>query len=463
MPYLSESINEPSSESEASSPAIRSTLRRALTALETGDFYARWEAAKTISACGVEAAQSGSPEAVINPLLHLLWAEDSEEEISWYIARILGTLNHPLAVQGLTHLLQTSQSSDVAVMAATALANCGTAAISPLTDLLHQPKMKLIAIRALAQIEHPDVVPILLTLTSDSLAAARSTAIDALSRFSDPAILEALFVALRDSDSSVRRSAVGTLGFQAQTLCASSRIKSGFRTTHSLDPFDTRLIDVLKPLLWDLDLDVCCQTALALGRIGTSSAISALSKVLQSANTPVLLQQSIIRALGWSETPEAISCLKQALFHNKAFAEEGSLEIITVFGRFRQSESCVLAVQILLDLLHVQHSVSQTSKGRQTIAHSFGQMVTTLKKVTSGNSGNSSVHQKQFAKIMNALIDFLEDADTGVRLHTIAALKAFDDRLVNSKLAALMQSETISLKLREGITVALAERQRSII
>ncbi|MEP0912144.1 HEAT repeat domain-containing protein [Leptolyngbya sp. GB1-A1] len=446
MPYLSEFINEPFSESDNCSNSVSSVLHCALIALETGDFYTRWEAAKTISACGIEATQSGSPEEVINPLLNLL-QEDSEEEVSWYIARILGTFGHPLAVQGLTHLLQTSCSVDVAGMAATALANCGAAAIPSLTDLLHQPEMKLLAIRALAQIEHPEVVPILLPLTLDSLPAVRSAAIDALSRFSSSAIQDALFAALQDFDSSVRRSAVGALGFQAQVL------------TGENNALMDAVIHALKPLLWDLDLEVCCQTALTLGRIGTADAVSELGKVLQSSNTPASLQQAIIRAIGWIGTPEAMACLQQALFNSAILNDESQIEIVTVLGRLKQVELCPTAVQNLLDLLHTQHPISQTSKGKQTIAHSLGQ----LAAISESNiSANQHSNQKQSSEVITALIRLLEDSDAGVQLHVIAALKAFDQDAVNFELVRFSQDTAISANLRKGIGIALAERKRSI-
>jgi len=462
MPYFSESVDEPISGHisghvsgyipghAASGNSVSPEFHRALIALETGDFYSRWEAAKLISACGIEALQRGSLAQVIEPLLNLLQADDLEEEVGWYVARILGAFDHPLAVQGLTHLLQTSQSADVAGMAATALANCGAAAIPPLTDLLHQPEMRLLAIRTLAQIQHPEVVEVLLTLTSDPLATVRSTAIDALSRFTSPAILEALLVALHDPESSVRRSAVSAIGFQAQSLDPDFHEEPVSAEKHSL------LVKALQPLLWDVNLEVCCQTALTLGRIGTPDAIAELCSVLQSHSTP-LLQQAIIRAIGWIETPETVIRLQQVMFNCMTLAEESQLEMITVLGRLRQTESSRIAIQTLLDLLRSHHSISQTSKGKQTIAHSLGQLISVIRNIPSSHRESSD---KQSDEVITALIYLLEDSDSGVQLHVIAALKAFDDRSVNSKLISLTHSETISTNLHEGITVALEERKR---
>lgn len=437
---MPEPTSEPGNYSGSMSPA----LHRALTTLEDSDFYARWEAAKQITACGVEA---------IDPLLHLL-EDEPDEELTWYIARILGTFDHPLALHGLIHLLH-SDSQDVAGMAAAALANFGVAAIPPLTNLLHQPQPRLLAIRALAQIHHPDVVPFLVQLTADPLADVRAMAIDALSRFNhsaafSPTITEVFFAALTDPESSVRRSAVSALGVQAQSFNHSD---FGSRALNSRD-----LIEALQPLLRDVDLEVCCQTALTLGRIGRPETIAPLNQALQSPTTPIPLQQAIIRAIGWTGTLEAVNCLQHALLSD-CLPQESQLEIVMVLGRLKAVEAREAATQILLSLLDRQHSLSQTSKGKQTIVHSLGQLIENSEGVISVNS-ESNVEKAD--QMIDTLIPLLGDRDTGVQLHVVAALKDFDPHRVNLKLTTRMQDETISADLREGIKTALVERTRSI-
>lgn len=444
MPYFSHAMPEPTFESENPDSSINLALHRALAALEDSDFHTRWEAAKQITACGV---------AAIEPLLHLL-EDDPDEDLTWYIARILGTFDHPLALHGLIQLLH-SESEDVAGMAATALTNFGVAAIPPLTDLLHQPQTRLLAIRALAQIHHPDAVPLLLPLTADSLAPVRSTAIDALSRFNhsasySPAITEVLLTALKDLDSSVRRSAVSALGVQAQGFQAQGLNFSDFNSDD--------LIQALQPLLWDIDLEVCCQTALTLGRIGIPESIAPLNQVLQSPTTPIPLQQAIIRAIGWIGTVDALDCLQQGLLSDR-LPEESQLEIVMVLGRLKTSEVREFAANFLLNVLNSQHSLSQISKGKQTIVHSLGQL---LENTEGETLGNIKSDLEQANRMIDTLISLLGDRDTGVQLHVIAVLKDFDPAWVNFKLTARMRDETISADLREGIKTALAERERSI-
>jgi HEAT repeat protein len=412
-----------STEIYANAVHSESRVQAAIDALKLGDFQARWEASKLLSNSGT---------AAIEPLLSILEEEDTDWELLWFVARILGNIEHPSAVSGLVNLLATTAHEEVAGMAAAALAHHGTAAIAPLTNLLQQDATRLMAVQALAQIRHADAVPPLLTMVSDAAPATRTAAIEALSHFYTPAISAVLLTVLEDVAATVRKAAVVGLGIQAAQM----------------DTAD--LVERLQERLRDFHLDVCCQAAIALGRIGTNQAADALFEVLQSPHTPVALQIEAVRALARMDTPHALdrlqSLLKQfvaaansesALAHNAlTLAPDVQQEIITVLGRVESPETQAQATQILLDTLHAFLPVL-SPKHKQTIALSLGQL-------------------GQRAAI-DALIHLLADPNASVRFHAIAALKQLDLQQSYQRLCEYANHSDLDESLKQGITIALQE------
>ncbi len=395
-----------------------SALATALAILKTGDFHSRWDAAKAIPAFG---------ETAIAPLLDLLQSEAAEEtELPWFVAKILGNLNHPAAIDSLIHVLQSTDQAEVTAVAAVALANHGSAAIAPLTALLSQPSTQLIAVQALAQVQHFAVVQPLLTVVNDASPDVRSAAIEALSHFYDPAITAALQSALQDPNTAVRRAAVVALGIQAER---------GDRQA---------LTEMIRPLLWDLNPQVCRQATIALGRLGTAAAIEALSQGLNSAHTPVVLQLDIVQALIWMDTAAALAPLRQFLeagLANSATANSAVEQaIITALGRVEAPETQRVASQILLGLLETQHPVVQTPQGQQHLARSLGQL-----------------HDP---RSIDALISLLSESNACVRLHAIAALKQLEAAGSYQRLQALnAEATSLSEALKAGVETALQEWQ----
>jgi HEAT repeat protein len=397
-------------------------LETALEILRAGDFQTRWDAVKVISGFG---------EQAIAPLLNLVEEEETDWELLWFIARILGNLEHPTAVVALSNLLRTADNPEVAGMAATALANLGKAAIAPLSELLTDQSTRVLAVQALAQIRDPEVVPPLLETVEDASATVRATAIEALSHFYSPSISRVLLMALRDPAAPVRQAAVVGLGVQANQ--------------HD----KPRLIADLKPLLSDLNLEVARQAAIALSRIGTSEAVAALFEALQSSYTATVLQIEIVRALGRIGDLSALNCLQQFFDLNTSQAPGSSLpvfpidslfvarEAVTVFGRLESADSKEKATEILLGLLQRQHPIAQDTKGKQAIALSLGQL-----------------GQPQ---AIEYLIQLLADPDASVRLHAIAALKQLAPETARDQLEQLLTREPLDRELRAGVAIALQE------
>lgn len=409
-------------QSDEGTDRLSQTLEAAILLLHTGDFNQRWDAVKILSNSG---------EAVIPPLMQLL-VEDAETdwELLWFIARILGNLNSPAAVKALIQLLEVTDQPDAVAMAIMALSQCGEAAVAPLADLLVHSETRLLAVQALAQISSAAIVPPLLTVSQDDSVDVRVAVLEAFSHFCHPSLTELFQQALRDPAARVRQAAVTAIGLQA-----------------SAQP-DVNWVGMIQPLLWDVNFNVCAQTATACARIGTPAAVALLIEVLQSAPTPNLLRLEIIRALVWIGNLDALIALQQFLLHrfpadsrlarpNDSFLPDALLaqEIITALGRVTHPASRQIAANILLNVLNQAHPVINTPEGKQQVALSLGQL--------------------QEPEAIDPLIHLLADSNPGVRLHLIAALKQFGNPAYNR--LQFWQAATENLALQAGIGVALQE------
>lgn len=387
--------------------------------LKNGDFQARWDAAKAIA---------HHDRLALPALLTLLQQEDADSELLWFIARILGNLEHPAAINALIHLMQSTDVPEVVEMATAALAQRGTDAISALTPLLAHSSTQLFAVQALAQIHHPQVVPPLLQVAQDSPPPIRAAAIEALSHFYDPALVPIFFSALQDSASAVRQAAVIALGIQ------------------STQYFQPEIVDRLQPLLEDINLEVCRQTAIALGRIATTTATAALLNVLQSAHAPTLLQIEAVRALARIDSLQAIEGLHHYLFNIPTPLPNKFLdvcqEIVAVLGRVESAATREASANLLINLLTTSHPATQSLKAKQSIALSLGQLGQLL--------------------ALNPLIQLLADSHPSVQFHAIAALKQLAPEAAYLRLQAWATQEELAAPLRAGITVALQEWNRGL-
>lgn len=404
---MSQHLSDLSDSSKTVQQEEASALQSALDRLQQGDFQTRWDVAKTVPSFGAVA---------IAPLLTILEEEETDWELLWFVARILGNLNDPSVIAALVNLLRTAENTEVASMAAMSLANYGTAAVAPLTQLLQPDSTRLLAVQALVQIRHADVVAPLLSVISDENAVIRSAAIEALSHFYDPAISTALLTALNDLNPTVRKAAVAGLGMQAQ---------------QSHQP---QLTAQLQQRLWDFHPEVCSQAALALGRVGTDAAADALFELLQSPHTPPVLQVEAVRSLSWMDTVYALDKLRELLPSGSAALQQ---EILTVLGRVDSAEAKQKAAEMLLELLRSDNLLTEDPRSKQTIALSLGQL-------------------GQLAAL-DALISLLSDTNVSVRLHAIAALKQLDAETAYQRLQELAAAATIEPLLQVGVTIALQE------
>jgi HEAT repeat protein len=386
---------------------LEQVLNLALDVLDAGDFQERWEVAKVFPKLGAIA---------IAPLLEILEDEDADLELRWFAGRILGEFNHPSVIPRLVEFLKTSEDEDLLVVAATALSSLGDSAVDALASLLADSESRLLATRALSQIRRPEIIAPLLGVVHDTEVAVRSTAIEALSSFHDPRIPPVLLEALDDRAAVVRKEALIGLG-----------LRSDLR--EELD-----LLNRLKPLLYDFNIEVCKQAAIALGRLGTDEAALALFDVLKSPATPVPLTSELICALGWVGTVKSLDYLQQAL---AGVSVECACLIVRVLGRREEPALKTKAAQILIDFLNSEHPAAKATTVKQALAEAWGEL-------------------RQIDAI-DALIGLLADSEDSVRLHAIAALKNFPT--ARQQLEQLAGDEQVAPALKEGVAIALAEWQ----
>jgi len=391
---------------------LEKILELAVDALIAGDFHQRWDVAKVFPKLGASA---------IGGLIEILEDEDTEEELCWYVARILGEFNQPEAIAALVELLKTSDNEELSVMAAAALGQIGRPAVAALAELLAEEDTRLLAVRSLSQMRRSETITPLLSVVQDAQVSVRAAAIEALSSFHDSRVPPVLLNALHDLAAPVRREAVVGLSFRADLQQ------------------ELHLVDQLIPRLHDFNLDVCCAAGIALGRLGTDDAAAALYQVLQSPHTPVALQIEIVRALSRLETAVGLEYLRSCLQQLPISVWQ---ETISVLGRVEQPHLTAQAAEIIIEALESDHAAMQQESVKQAIALSLGQL------------GE--------VQAVDKLIALLADADMGVKLHAIAALKQLAPEAAHQQLQKLA-SEALSPDLQQGVAIALQEWGGNVI
>lgn len=352
------------------------SLTAALEQLQQGDFQTRWFAMKTLVQWGEQAidplmalVEEGLPPdtptpgkaappsslfAPRDPYTQRDWGiEEAEEadswEIPWFVAQILAQIPHPRALQGLVQLIHQSPQQEIAQVATTALAQLGDMALPALGVLVECPETRLQGMQALAQMNHPGAVPWLRSGASDPDPHIRALAIEALTGFLDPQIPAILAQALKDPAPQVRLAALAGVGGRAQAL----------------DP--DGLVVQLSPLVWDLNLSVACQAAIALGRMAIPSGAAVLIPLLD-AKVAIPLQIEAIRSLGRIGSEVAVCALGSYLQSCWVLVDDRSQtiarEILTVLGQMENPLSQERASRCLVNFLQTNFLQADGSEGK---------------------------------------------------------------------------------------------------
>jgi len=351
------------------------SLDQAFHELVEGDFRAKWEATKSILEIG---------PTTIAELVLLVEDDTLDWEVRWFAARALGLLDAPEALEALIQLLRHTQEPDLIAIAAEGLSRFEDKGVNALVQLLAAPRHRQTAIHALAQIPHETVLEPLLSVTQDPDAEVRAMAISAIANFRNPQVDTVLIAALRDPAATVRQEAVTHLGVRPYLL-------------ETLD-----LTAKLVPGLWDISLAVNQASAIALGRLGTATAIAHLARVLVSPHTPEPLQISIVRALGWTEQASSLQALVSAY---PVLPLTVQLETIEVLTRW------------------------ETPAFRQTLGDLLGQWLVSLLPTPSPSSGKLkraialAIGTLQPPDALSLLQQLAHDPDAQTRLYAEAAIR----------------------------------------
>ncbi|WP_017295097.1 HEAT repeat domain-containing protein [Geminocystis herdmanii] len=319
-------------------------LELALKVLELGSFEEKWIISKVLVKYG---------EAVIPPLKKIILDENVDTESRGYGLKILSQIQHPEIILIVTELLSKTQEEELITIATETLVSQGKQSITFLSQLLINPDSRLLATKALTQIPRKDVIPLLLSLVNDDDTTIRSISISALGNFDTPEIKIALINALKDYASSVRKEAVTALGLKLKST------------------EDVELINLITPLLEDIDLSVAQQTAISLSRCHHPIVIQSLEKVLYSSYTPQPLKITIVKALGWIDTLESIQCLGKAIH---SFDTSITLPIINILGRITKPSLKSPAVTILTNFYYSQSSTLDYTEILQALCYSLKQL-----------------------------------------------------------------------------------------
>ena len=350
----------------------------AMQILQVGDFQTRWDIAKIFPKIGKPA---------IIPLLEILENEKADLELRWFALRILGEFNEPQIVISLVKLLEETEEEELAIASAQTLAKIGQPAITALVELIKDEKSRLLAVKSLAQIRRSQVIEPLLSVVNDSTAEVRLIAIEALGSFHHKHLIPVFITALQDTFFSVRKEAIIALKMRV----------------YLEKEFD--LVASIKPLLYDINSEVCQQAVLALGCMKDEAAMKALFDILNFKNAPLFLKQEAVRALNWNGTFAALDYLKEILYSDDIKLTQ---EIITVLGRQESAELKSYATRILIEYLNSEPEITYQSQIKQAIATSLGEL----------RDSNALIHLEKLAS----------DDNSKVKLYALAAIKS-----VNSK------------------------------
>ncbi len=403
-------------------------------------------------------------------------ADEYDIELRWFIARILGELEHPVAVDALLNLVKASPHPEVAAIAATSLAKAGDLALPALTELLKQPEHRILAVQALSQLGHSTAIPALLSVVNDAEDSVRAVAIEALTAFRDRRVTPILAQALGDTSSAVRLAALRGIGSRG----------------HQLPEIDA-LVSRIGELLGDLNLDVSCQAAIALGRLNNPVALSHLDKALYHPLMPLALKTQAIRALAWSENEQALHLLKSYLLQlipplpqetsvthssdsigetaieaappitiapgplnarkkpHLSHSDSLSLEIVRVLGRMDNGPLADQATELLLKVLDQCQAAPGQAAPSQTAPAGNNANTVELKASIALSLGQLG-HQQAF----KPLLALLSHPSPHLRFHILAALKRLNPEGGRQQLITAQQHET-SEALAQGLTFALSE------
>jgi HEAT repeat protein len=386
-----------------------------IDAFKKGDFHSRWEAVKQLSSCGEEVLPF-----VLPLLLDSQHAPEPDFEQQWFMVKLLGAFHHPDAILALTQVLETSTDEDLCNQAAQSLVGMGKIAVQCLAPWVDDPYRLPMVVKALVQIQQPEVVPLLLNAFSESSAELRVLILNALDQFQDPRIFPLLLQGLEDSSAEVCQVAITSI------------------TTQNEHTPEER-VQIIAPFLDDPRAGVPNQAAHTLGRLATDSAAITLINKCCDVYTSPTLQSILIRSLGWVGSTIALEGLVKIwdnLSPKSPLPEKLLQEILASLAQMVAPEVKAKAAQQVLEFV------------QSTTLQPFSVLKSTA-ILSLGRIADSSM--------IPVLIDLLADPDYGVRLHIIAALKQISAEIAYQEIQSRSGLTDRDAALSEGLAIARQE------
>jgi len=393
------------SSSMANQPGL---MKLGLRLLEQGDFEQRWLISNQLLKLG---------EGIIAPLLTLWQNPAAATELRWFAGRLLGKFVCPDITLALTAVFNQPEDQELWAIAAEGLGNQGEFALTVIGELLNNEDSRPLAARILAQLSHPDALPLLQNLVTDADPTIRAQALQALSQYLDEQLVPLFLQAIADPVANVRGQAVEALGLYLKSL------RHQPDAAQALD-----ILSQLHPRLMDLDPAICQKTAIAISHYPTAPSVEILAKTLASPYTPEPLRLTLIKCLGWMETRDSLDALASVFrspFHGQSLAD--LTLVIQTLGRIKDHQHQFLGGKILLTFAQSDHPQSQNPELRKHLSHSWAQL--------------------RYLPARSLLQVWQNDADTTVKLHAQAALKRLAMPLPTTPPEAIARAQT-NIQLR---------------
>lgn len=434
------STEQDSQFSEDISLQIRRAVEQLIDQLAVGDFHSRWDAAKQFAAKFSEmrssrtqpyrrrSPQKAWPRDRVLPILIQNLQDQQNPDVQWFLVRILSQFEHPDTVAALAKLLGQTTSETLQQAVSKALSGMGAIAIESLTVLLSDQAttnadQRILAARTLSHIRQGAVIAPLLGVVDDPNAKLRVIALEALGSFHDPRITPVLLNALNDH-ASICIEALRTLGRRRDLLPT------------------TDLVSPLQRCLASDNEAIACESAMALGRLGSDSAVEALGKSLDKP-LPTSVKRVIAEALGWLNRPAAVAYLAQSFRRSEPYTTAGLRQAIArALGQTRDAICQHQAASPLIDWLTAHHLESDS-------AASSPQQTALMQSVL------SALARLGVPTALKGIVPILAHGDPRIRMHALSALKQIDPRTAQQSTQRYLQESDLSASTKQRVQETL--------
>src|SRR3569833_1424715 len=401
-----------------------------------------------VRAAAAKALSGFHDQRALQSLLHLLG--DPEAPVRSAAAETLGHLGDPLAVNRLVGLLR-DPDADARSAAARSLdrlgwnpstdshraiqllamghmqqlVKLGADSVPPLLEQLRngEPNKQFAAVKALAQIKDPRVLPAMVEALGKPSVAVRIAALGTLERFADPDTFPKIEKLLRDSDANVRGAAL-----EAALRCGGVRAVPG-------------LVGCLGDKAWE----VRRAAANALGTLGERSAVESLCGLINDPDRDV--RETAIVALGQLKDRRAVVPLVLAMLDTESSVPAAATERLD--ENWTKNE----------DIRQTVPKIITASKSADYwVQHSALKLLELLKVDPSSAPQETPVAKPELKTAphpaLAILSEMLSDRDSDFRLAAANALEELSEKHAGAVLnGALRDADDV---VREAVQKALA-------